>query len=211
MKKANCIAVVLGMGLALAPWTVLAQAGQPGAAATAPAEAATPAIPQDQQPTKEQLAKLFEVMRLRQQLQGFMKMMPAMVQQQVQTQMHEMASKMPGRKPITPEQQAAIDKMMNKYMEKALNLYPIDEMIDDMTGLYQRHMSRSDVDAFIAFYSSSAGQHLLDQQPAIMQEYMPIAMQRIQERSKALTDEIAKDMQECLNPDAPTTDKPAPK
>lgn len=213
MKKANCIAAVLGMGLALAPWMALAQApaNQPAAGAAAPAAVAAPAIPQDQQPTKEQLAKLFEVMRLRQQLQGFMKMMPAMVQQQVQAQMHEMASKMPGRKPITSEQQAAIDKMMNKYMEKALNLYPIDEMIDDMTGLYQRHLSHSDVDAFIAFYSSSAGQHLLDQQPAIMQEYMPIAMKRIQERSKALTDDMAKDMQECLNPDAPAADKPAPK
>jgi hypothetical protein len=205
MKKANCIAAVLGMGLALAPWTALAQAPavQPAAGAAAPATVAAPAIPQDQQPTKEQLARLFEVMRLRQQLQGFMKMMPAMVQQQVQAQTRQMTAKMcDGCKP-TPEQQAAIDKLMKKYMEKAFNLYPIDEMIDDMTGLYQHHLSRSDVDAFIVFYNSPAGQHLLDQQPAIMQEYMPIAMQRIQERSKALTDEMAKDMEELSKSMAP--------
>ena len=209
MKRMYAKTAVLGMGLALAPWTAFAQASanQP----VTPAAAAAPAIQQDQQPTKEQLAKLFEVMRLRPQIQGLMKMMPAMVQQQVQAQMHEMASKMPGRKPITHEQQAAIDKMMNKYMEKAFNLYPIDEMIEDMTVLYQRHMSRLDVDAFIAFYSSPAGQHLLDQQPAIMQEYMPLVMNRVQERSKALTDEMAKDMQECINPDAPAADKAAPK
>jgi hypothetical protein len=39
----------------------------------------------NQQPTKEQLAKLFEVMRLRQQLQSYLKMMPAMIQQQIQS------------------------------------------------------------------------------------------------------------------------------
>jgi len=63
------------MTLVLAPWAVAqAPAGQPAAS---PASATV--IPPDQQPTKEQLAKLFELIRVREQVQSVLKMMPAMV------------------------------------------------------------------------------------------------------------------------------------
>ena len=164
---------------------------------------ATAPIPPDQQATKAQLAKLFEVMRLRQQFDGMIKMLPAMVQQQMHAQMKEMLAQMPAGKTPTPEQEAALDKLMKKYMEKAVAIYPADELIDDATTVYQRHMTRTDVDAFIAFYSSPAGQHLLDAQPVIMQEYMPMVMQRIQSRTKELYLEMAGDMQEFLKESAP--------
>jgi hypothetical protein len=209
MKRANCIALVLGLGLALSPLAMFAQApeGQP-ASESAQTTATLAAIPSDQQPTKEQLARLFEVMRLRQQLESVMKAVPAVVQQQIKTQMQEVTSKLPGGKAPTPEEDAAFDKMMNKYMEKAVNIYPVGEMLDDMAVIYQHHLSRSDVDAFIAFYESPAGQHLLDAQPAIMKEYMPMVMARTQERTKALTDEMSKDIDELLKSSAPAGDQP---
>jgi hypothetical protein len=207
MKIGTCFAAALGMGLALTPWTAIAQA-QADQPATPVTEVS---IPPDQQPSKEQLAKLFEVMRLRQQLQSVQKMIPAMVRQQMQAQAHEMAAKLPGGGTMTPEQQAAVAKIQDKYLEKAFNIITSDELIDDMTAVYQRHLSRSDVDAFITFYSSPAGQHLLDQQPAIMREYMPVVMKRAQERSKALTDELTKEMAEFTKSIAPATDKPAAK
>jgi uncharacterized protein len=204
MKKASCIAVVLGAGLMMMPCVMIAQTPANHAAA-APA-----AIPLDQQPTKEQLAKLFEVMRLREQMQNAMKMVPGMVQQQVQAQAKEMTAKLPGGAP-TAEQQVAIEKVLNKYLEKAISVYSVDEMIDDMGTIYQHHLSRTDIDAFIAFYGSPAGQHLLDQQPAIMQEYMPMVMKRVQERSKVLTNELIKEMEEITKPQAPAAEKPAAK
>jgi len=210
MNNVFRIAAVFGLGLALAPWTAFAQvsADQPQATSVS-----ATVIPIDQQPTKEQLAKLFEVMRLRKQMDSVMKMMPTMVQQQIKTQMQELTSKMPGGKQISPEQQAAIDKMMGKYMEKAFSIYPVDEMIDDLTVIYQNHVSSSDVDVFIAFYSSPAGQRLLDQQPAIMQEYMPLVMKHTQERTKTLTDDLTRDLNGIIEspssaPAAPP-DKPA--
>jgi hypothetical protein len=84
-------------------------------------------------------------------------------------------------------------------------------MLEDMSGLYQRHLSGSDVDAFIAFYASPAGQHLLDAQPAIMQEYMPLVMSRMQQRSKALNDELMKEIDEIVKSRAPAADKPPAK
>jgi hypothetical protein len=66
------------------------------------------------------------------------------------------------------------------------------------------------VDAFIAFYATPAGQHLLDAQPAIMQEYMPLVMSRMQVRSKALSEEMMKEVGDILKPQ-PDADKPPAK
>jgi len=53
-----------------------------------------------------------------------------------------------------------------------------------MTAPYQKYLTRSDVDGIIALYSSPAGQRLLDIQPVIMQEYLPLVMQRMMDRGK---------------------------
>lgn len=195
--------VLAALGLSLAPFA-LAQspAAQPAPAAQAPI-ATVDVVPSDQQATREQLAKLFEVMRLRQQFDSMTKMMPAIVQQQVHEQMSQMAASVPGGKQLSPEQQTAFDKLMDKYMHKASTLYPADEMIEDAMTVYQRHMSRADVDAYIAFYSSAPGQHLLDAQPVIMKEYMPVVSDKVQERTKQLYAEMAQDLQDFMKSQAP--------
>jgi hypothetical protein len=206
MTRTYRLTAALGIALVLAPWAVAqAPADQP---ALAPAPAAV--IPPDQQPTKEQLTRLFELTRVRQQVQSVMRMMPAMIQKQMNAQAQETAAKHSGDS-FTPDQQAAIAKVEDKYMEKALNIVTLDELLDDMTTIYQRHLSRSDVDAFIAFFSSPAGQHMLDAQPAIMQEYMPVVMNRVQERSKKLADEQTREMEELIKSMPPPAEKPAAK
>jgi len=210
MNTISKFAALIGMALALAPMTAVAQApaDQP-AAATAAA-----VIPPDQQPTKEQLVKLFELMRVHQQVQSMLTTMQSMMQQQLSAQIKDRAGKLGSS--LTADQQAAIAKISDKYMQKAFNLFTIDELLDDMAGIYQRHISRSDVDAMIAFYSAPAGQHLLDAQPVILKEYMPVIMQRVQERSKALTAEEAKEMEEVTGShmgqmlDAPPPPPPPP-
>ena len=199
MRRAFCL--VASAALAFAPWTVsqthTGQAAGDQAAATANAT-----IPKDQQATRELLKKLFEVMRLRQQFDAMMKMLPNIVQQQVHAQMEEMTAKLPDDKKPTPEQKIALDKVMRKYMDKAQSIYPPEEMIEDAITVYQRHMSREDVDAYIAFFDSAPGQHFLDAQPYIMKEYMPIAMERAQARSKGLFAQMAVDMEAAMKPEA---------
>lgn len=168
-------------------------------AATQPS-ASTPAIAASDQPTREQLDKLFEVMRLRAQLQNVMRSIPEMAKQQTHAQMQAMLGKMPQSKQLTSDQQAQFDKLMDKFTQRALSIYPVDEMLDDLALLYQHHLSRTDVDAFITFYQSPAGQHLLDAQPAIMQEYMPTVMQRVNERSVKLTAEMVDDLKALFPP-----------
>jgi hypothetical protein len=153
-------------------------------------------VPMADQATKEQLKKLFEVMRLRQQFEETMKILPSVVQQQLRSQMGKLTASMPDRKQMTPEQRKELDNLMSRYMEKSATLYPVDEMIDDAITVYQRHMTREDVDAYIVFFSSPPGKHFLDAQPAIMKEYMPIAMERAQRRTQELTAELSTSLAE---------------
>ncbi len=213
MNTLKKVAILISLACALVPGVGMSQTPDERQAQ----------VPPDQQATKEQLAKLFEVMRLHQQFDNMMKVMPQMAEQQMRAQMKEMLAATPDAKKLTPEQQAALDKLMSKYLEKAQSIYPINEMLDDAASVYQRYMSRSDVDAYIAFYNSPPGQHLLDAQPLILKEYMPLAMKRVQERSAKLSAEMAVDMQEFMREQAkasgqsgpasgtPSTDKPAAK
>jgi hypothetical protein len=182
--------------------------------AQAPPEASSPGtsvqtaqtIPPEDQATKEQLAKLFEVMRIRDQMQSVQRIIPTTVESQLKEQMQAIMAQNPSGPQLTTEQREQLDRLMHKYMEKAVNLYPIDEMLADMTGLYQHYLTREDVDAMIAFYGSTAGQHLLDAQPKIAREYMPLVMSRMSERSKALTAEMMKDVTELKQSTAPAAE-----
>ncbi|WP_263358535.1 DUF2059 domain-containing protein [Acidicapsa ligni] len=186
-------ATVVALGLILLSTAVVGRAQVAGQAST---EAAT--VPADDQPSKEQLAKLFELMRVRNQMTAMMKALPVMMQQQIANQIKTMKANLPNGATITPDQEASIDKLMGKYMQKAVELYPAEEMISDMSAIYQRHLSREDVDALIVFYSSPAGQHLLDMTPTILKEYMPMVMDRMATRSKALTEEMMKEMKSTV-------------
>ncbi|HEU5350425.1 MAG TPA: DUF2059 domain-containing protein [Terracidiphilus sp.] len=207
MKKA--IWTIAVAALALAPCAAIGQTPAAQPAAVQPQEAA--AIPADQQATQEQMTKLFEVMRLREQMNRMMAVLPAIMKQQVHAQEQAMLSKFPEAKQLTPEQQAALDKLMDKYMQQAMQVYPTDEMLSDATSIYRRHMTRADADAYIAFYSSPPGQHLLDAQPQIMKEYMAVVMQKMQERSKNLYGGLSEDLKEFIAAQAPKSTAPAAK
>ena len=195
--------ILLVAALAVTP--VFAQTTAQSAPASAPAAAAD--IPVDQQPTKEQMARLFEVMRLHAALQSTMKAIPTMIQQQLSSQMNDYYSKLPAGAQPTEEQKTRLQELLGKYLDRAATLYSADDMMADIMGIYQRHLTRADVDAYVAFYTSPAGQHLLDAQPVIMQEYMPLVMQRVQTATKELTDEMNKDAQTIIKTPAPPAGK----
>jgi hypothetical protein len=195
MTRAGWITAGLGFGFALATLPAVGQAYsvQQSGGVVQEKPSTVLAIPAGDRATSEQLGKLFEAMRLREQVEKMRNIVPQMVEGQLRQQMQEMTAGTANSN-VTQAQRAAAEKLVTKYVEKAANLYPVDEMIADMTTIYQRYLTREDVDGMIAFYSSPAGQHLLDAQPKIAQEYMPLVMSRVQERSKTLTAELAKDL-----------------
>ena len=124
------------------------------------------------------------------------KVLPQIMQQQYASQMEQMKKEHPEWTKLTPEQQEASRKVMAKFFQSAMALYSPDEMITDMKTIYERHLTGSDVENLITFYSSPSGQHMLDMIPAIMQEYMPMVMEKIQSKMQPLILEMSKEMVE---------------
>lgn len=195
MKGTKWMAMA-ALGVLMAPWMMVKAQDQP-----APATAAT-VIPEDQRATDEQLNRLFEVMRVKQQMAAATQAMPQIVKQQFQQQMQELEKDHPELASLNDEQREAMGKVMQKFMGQAMTLYGTDEMMADMRALYQKHLSRSDVEATIAFYSTPAGQHVLDMVPAMMQEFLPNVMAKMQTRMRPLILEMTKELTELAQPPA---------
>ena len=70
----------------------------------------------------------------------------------------------------TAEQLAKLDSMFDTMFTSL----PMDEMLDAIVPIYQKHLTRSDLAAVTAFYSSPSGQKILKELPAIMSESMQV-------------------------------------
>jgi hypothetical protein len=135
--------------------------------------------------SREDVLKLFDVMQNREQVR---RTMESMVNQS-QSLMHEQIKQ---RNPkITDQELAELDQEA----EEMWKTFPVGQMLEDMVPVYQKHLTKADVDAMINFYSSSTGQKLLREMPAIMsegmqamypdiQKHMDAAMQRIEEKAR---------------------------
>jgi hypothetical protein len=71
---------------------------------------------------------------------------------------------------------------------------------DGLSAIYQHYLTREDVEARIAFYNSKAGQDLLDTEPRIAGEAMPMMQQRAQEKGDVLTEELKTRLAEIKQP-----------
>ena len=98
----------------------------------------------------------------------------------------------------TAEQLAKVDAIA----DEVFNGFPIDELLDAIVPIYQKHLTKSDLDAIIGFYSSPAGQRFIQEVPAMMSEAMQAggeigrrrmeeANRRIEEKTAALAKEVA--------------------
>ena len=86
----------------------------------------------------------------------------------------------------SPEQLATVDH----FAEGLFKDMPVDEILDAMVPIYQKHLTKSDMDGILAFYSSPAGQKLLREQPAMMQEGMEVGGTIGQQRMRSITQKM---------------------
>ncbi len=180
------------------------------------ADSRSAALPPDQQASREQLAKLFEIMRTRQMFQMMMGEVPAGIKQTVQITLQERTSQLTSGKQLNAQQLEAIGEVQNRYIVKALNSCPIDELFQDLVPVYQRRFNRSEVNTLIDFYSSPTGQHLLDAQSASVQANLKKMPKVIEERLKPTWDAMEKEvnsdeMLDKLKSLATVMEKPAQK
>src|SRR5580700_9673505 len=75
---------------------------------------------------------------------------------------------------------------MDRQSEELLKNFPLDAMLSDMIPIYQRHFTKTEIDALSAFFSSPAGQKYLHEIPAVSAETMKAVYPRIEAEVDAL-------------------------
>jgi hypothetical protein len=149
---------------------------------------------------KEDIQKLFEVMQIHQQMRL---VMDAMMKQQ-STMIHDTLKK---RYPQTSaEKIAQADRLIADTMKDM----PMDAMLDDLIPIYQRHFTKTDIDAMSTFYASTTGQKMLQEMPTLTSESMQASYARMQKQMDAMmkrAEKIVREDQErpSRSPTAPPT------
>jgi hypothetical protein len=156
------------------------------------------AFPGDAPATKEDVQKLFEVMQIHQQMR---QVMDAMMKQQT-TMIHETLKR---RYPqISAERIARADRLIAETTKDM----PMDAMLDDMIPIYQRHFSKTDIDAMSTFYASATGQKMMQEMPALTSESMQASYARMQKQMDAIMQRAEQIVKE--DPEKPKSAPAAP-
>ena len=132
--------------------------------------------PADVPATHQEIQDLFALMHVREQVGQVMEAI-AIQQRAI---IHDNLKRQTPR--LTRHDLARLDQFTIDIMKDL----PIDDTVEDMIPIYQRHLTESDVKAMTAFYSSPTGQKLLREMPGMTVESMQAASPRIQ----ALMDKV---------------------
>jgi hypothetical protein len=138
--------------------------------------------------TKEDVEKYLQVMHSREMMT---KMIDAMTQP-----MHQMLHEqyMKDKDKLPPDFEGRMNKIIDDYLKDL----PLDEMQQAMVPAYQKHLTKGDVDALVAFYSSPTGQKLIREMPAMTTEAMQAVMPLLQQRVEAMTQRVQQEVAQMM-------------
>ncbi len=120
--------------------------------------------------SREDVRKLFDVMASREQMRQVM--------QQVYAQMRTFSQQ--ELKKAHPEMTDADLARAQRQSDEFVKNFPLDDILNDMIPVYQKHFTRTDINGLIAFYSSPTGQKFLHEMPAVTAESMQLMYPRIE-------------------------------
>jgi hypothetical protein len=143
--------------------------------------------------TREDIERYLNVINSHEMMNQMMAAMAKPMHQMVHEQYLKDKDKLP----------ADFEARTNKMMDDMFKDMPWDEMIQSMVPVYQKHFTKGDVDALVAFYSSPTGAKMLREMPAIMgeamqsmmpimQKYMATVKERIDQETAAALKESEK-------------------
>jgi hypothetical protein len=178
---------------------VVTLVGVSGAATQSPAAAQPQAIPADA-PTRDQVMTLLDLLQVRRSMQQMMAGMKDSLK----------AGMLQGlKRDVGNLSQKQINKL-NLLVDTAFEDIQLEDFIDVMIPVYQRHLSKSDIEEMIRFYSGPTGQKLLREQPQMMQESMQAAQKVQQAKMDSMMDRIERKMK-VSDDDAGATKPPEKK
>jgi uncharacterized protein len=159
LRVSGLLLILLAVSPAFAQQSVAEAAAQSRAAADAKKAAAAP-------PTREDVLKLFDLLQITKTMDAVIN---ATKQQSMEIAEQMIREKMPD---ATADEKKQFREMMDEVMRQSLGPAAINEMLEATIPVYQRHLTKADLDAMVAFYSSPVGQKILHEQPAMVQESM---------------------------------------
>lgn len=115
----------------------------------------------DQPATREDIQRYLDTMHAKEMMTKTIETMFSQIRQTTHDRVMKDGS-------LPPDAEIQIDKMLNQTLK---NL-PIDDLVQAMVPVYQQHLTKGDVDALTAFYSTPRGQKILAELPAISAEAM---------------------------------------
>lgn len=116
----------------------------------------------EDRPSQEQVLKLLELLKVRENMEITVDAMKEQVRGTAEQSFREKI----------PNPSAEQLKSVNAIVEGVFKDLVLEDLLKDVVPVYQRHLSRSDVQAVIAFYSSPAGKKILREEPAMIRESM---------------------------------------
>jgi len=145
--------------------------------------------------TKEDVQRYLDVIHSREMMTQMVDAMVKPMHQVIHEQFMKDKDKLP----------ADFEARMNKMMDDSMKSFPWDEMMQAMVPVYQKHFTKGDMDAIVAFYSAATGQKMLKEMPAMMSEAMQSMMPIIRKQMEAMTERIQLEAAQMLNAPKPKT------
>jgi hypothetical protein len=99
---------------------------------------------------------------------------------------------------------------MNQREDDLLKGIPFDEMMQAMVPTYQKHFTKSELNALTVFYGSPTGQKILREMPSVMSEGMESMMPIMRRNIERITQRVHQETAEMLKQSDPKGARNAP-
>ena len=147
--------------------------------------------------TRDEVLTLLETLQVRKTMAVMLENMKQIMNEATEKSFRE---KVPNP---TPKQLAALHGMVDDMVDGQL-----DDLLNAIIPIYQRHLTKTDIEEMIRFYSSPVGQKLLREQPQIIQESMQAGAGVQQKRMDEINARIQERLQELTEASQEQTSAP---
>jgi uncharacterized protein len=152
--------------------------------------------PADAPASKEDVQRYLEAMHV----QDMMKSTMDVMTKQMHKTIHQMVEKQQG---LPADFEARVDKTIDDMLKD----FPVDQYLEAVAPVYEKHLTKGDVDALVTFYTSPTGQKVLKEMPAMMADAMQAASPIIQKMMAKAMERVQTEIAQARKADDGTSKK----
>jgi len=158
-------------------------------------------------PSRADVLALFKAMQVDQQMQRMQTLMVEEMKKQVSSD---------NDSHLAPAQREKLRQLQSKLADEMFARLPLNAMLDDMVPIYQRYLTRADVQAVAAFYQTPTGKRMMTTMPEMTRDVMNTLMPKMEQVTRDVMAAHRKEFDEIFalpapKPKANPAPKPAPK